>query len=479
VLTRLIEHTGESPTLDWMAIDDLAGLWAADSLDVRAPSVDSCEGGIAEAAAMPAFTKAVITHLEAGRPDEARARLDRAESTWPCLDGAAARPDLQLIALLRAWLEFEVSNAEAFEDAIRQAVAFSPTLPGALEPTLPAEVQETFATYAAESSSWPTWDLQIATRGDEAEVLVDGLPIPTTATGGTGRAGAVALLPGHHLLQVIRDDGVPEAAVLLLDRRGGTVRAEVVTTVPITEVRGAFLRSVTGHQPDPRLQALLAEHPRSRPHARVVLAAADPTDGRPVITPLRRRAPGRYEVDERLAGALSGALDRATRDASLTEPEEPRGPPGTWGLRAGASVGMTRVQGFTYLAPSVELAVDTPIWIAAMLRGGVRIHPGEHVHTQGAGRLSVAFTPRVKRLGLAVGVGGEIRGPDHRFEGAGVLPVVEVGVGVRIGARLYLALRGDVVLHPVHDLGLHVGLTRRFGGKKGGSAGAADGGVTR
>ena len=139
VLTRLIEHTGESPTLDWMAIDDLAGLWAADSLDVRAPSVDSCEGGIAEAAAMPAFTKAVITHLEAGRPDEARARLDRAESTWPCLDGAAARPDLQLIALLRAWLEFEVSNAEAFEDAIRQAVAFSPTLPGALEPTLPAE----------------------------------------------------------------------------------------------------------------------------------------------------------------------------------------------------------------------------------------------------------------------------------------------------------------------------------------------------
>jgi hypothetical protein len=478
VAQRIREHTRADVQIEWLPAGELSSIWEANTLTVTGPDHTVCEGDLVSVDAMSTLAEQSLYMVRKSKAHDALAMAEKVEEAWPCLYEVATSRVLQRTAIVRAWLAFEGGDGEEFERALRQAAAMGTSIPGGTAALLPPEFLDTFDDFVEELPMRPTWDVTVVVEGRPIEVAIDGRTLPVTSVHGVTMEMAATLPPGNHLLQGLRADKGSQSVVLHLGDRGGTVRVHAATPMTESEVLYEFEQGLAGLGAPAMLQALLSEHPDARKHAHVVLAGAERTHEqvRLRIAPLQRTAPGAYEPDAALATALTRQLDAQASDVKVPESpdtEEKRGPPGAWALWGGGSVGLALIHGFLYVVPTAEIGLETPVWASVFVRPSAAIYRGSHGYVQGSVSAFAAFTPRIKRVRFSVHVGGELRGPDHRFESTGIHPVAGGGVSLHLGKQLFVGLSADVVLYQVHDTAVRLSFSREFGLRKKRASGGA------
>ena len=463
---RLIQVYGPEVVVSWLEPGELGRTWSREELDVGRLPVDGCEGDPVDATWVTEQAELALHLVTDAKVSEARDKAELVESRWACLEEVVTPNTLQRTALVRAWVELLAGDGSALEEALRQAAVVDAKPQEAVVKLLPEDLWETFQDFQAEVEHLPSWEIQIDTEGLPVEVFVDGVVCPSEDLGGGIRRSTTVLRPGRHLLQVMRLGARTESVVLRLAAGGGSARVHAVTPVPETEAMSVFEMAISNESVPWLLAQLLSAHPVARGHSHILLARVDRAfeQERWSLVPILRPSPGEYNIDEDLDRVLADRLDATAGAARLAEKEpERRGPPGAWHLWAGASVGIGRIHGYTYAMPALEVGLETPLWISGYLRPGLALGRESYTYVQGGAAGILAFTPRVKRIRFLAGVGGEVRGPDYRFEGTGIHPIAVGGVGVRLGNAFFLTFTADIVLYKVHDAGIRLAFTREFG----------------
>lgn len=442
---------GDDVQMHWMLSGALAETWETETFDIRGPDHDRCDGEAVGPKWLNENGEIALHLVDKQSTTEAREKAEEVEANWACLDSVVTPMSLLRTTLVRGWIELQEGDSESLAAALKQAAAIDADEPESWVEQMPAELWELLADFRADVTHQPPWDLTIDTDGLAIDAFVDGTALEARRLDGSARRFEILLPPGDHLLQIVRPGPRTESAVVHLGPDGGTARVSAVTPVTELEALDAFDRGVMEGQPSLLLQDLLSSHKATRSHDHVVLAHMNRAFGveRLVLVPLVRTSIGHYARDDSLDRALAEKIEKTTRGTRLIRREQ--GPPGEWRLWFGGGGGVSRIQGYFYAVPCLEIGLETPQWISAFVRPLLATTREDHTFMQGGGAAVAAFTPRIKRLRLVVGFGGEIRAPDHRFDGLGIHPIVHGGVGVRIGQAFHLSVTADTVLYRVRD----------------------------
>jgi len=463
---QLRGQLGEDVQLSWMLSDALSETWARETFEIRGPGYDMCSGDSVDPKWVNENGELALHLVDRKSTGDALSKALEVEAGWACLDSVVTPTSLLRTALIRAWVALLERDADALDAALKQAAALNTDAPESWVELMPADLWETLADYQFEIQHQSRWEIVVDTDGLAIDAFVDGVALPAERLDGSARRFEALVPPGEHLLQIVRPGPRAESAVLHLGPDGGSVRVSAITPVTQIEALDAFDRGVMDEAPPLLLQDLFAAHTSARSHDHIVLAHTVRAFGaeRLVLVPIVRTRIGSYIKDESLERALAVKIDRTTRNTRFIRRE--KGPPGAWRLWFGGGAGVARIQGYTYAIPSVEVGVETPHWISAFVRPSLAITREEFTFVQGGVAAVAAFTPRVKRLRFVVGIGGELRGPDHRFDGPGIHPIAHGGIGIRIGDAFHLTVSADVALYLVRDVGVRLTFTREVGTKK-------------
>ena len=472
-------------------VEILADLWAESTVQVTAGDVDVCAGKPVSADAVARQAHEAFQAAVKGSFDAAVRKAESVEASLECVRGPVVAVTLQQVALARAWAAMNSGDSDTVVSATKQTAAVGRRIPPDLREVMPESLTLLFAESASDLDHAAQGQIMVTARGTPVDVLVDGREVGLrVGTGGTDLV-VIDVDQGDHVLQVgtVAEDLVTYRVHVAEE----LVSLEVINAVSPVTVLQMFEEVFSDHvEPRGLLAGMLDEHSLTSKADTIVFGASRDRFGEKKyeIVALVREADG-FAIDEGFTGRMSAMVDTRSAEAesgALRSRDEGSQfePPGHWWLRAGGGVGVAVVAGRPYLAPSVELALETPIYLGVDMRGEVALHRDvveyetstrvqslATTYALGGGTGLVTFSPHFKRLRLMAGIGATARGPDYRFEGVRVHPTAAMGASVRLGRGLFIGVDAAFTLHPVRDVTIRFTVVRGFrldGTKKSGSS---------
>ena len=470
----------DEDVLHTVHVEVLADLWPESTVRMAAGNLDACEGKAVSADAVARQAHEAFQAAVKGSFDSAVRKAESVEASLPCVRGPVVAVTLQQVAIARAWAAMDAGDSDTVASATKQAAAVGRRIPPDLREVMPESLTMLFTSSAEDLDMASQGQILVTAQGTPVDVLLDGREVGLrVGTGGLDMV-AVDVDQGEHVLQVgtIAED-LTTYCVRVTDE---LVSMEVINAVAREAVLQMF-DEVFADYAAPRglLAGMLDEYSVTAKADTIVFGARRDSFGETAyeMVALVRDDDG-YAIDGGFTGRMGAMIDRRSAEAAdgaLRTADEGAQfePPGHWWLRAGGGIGLAVVAGRPYLAPSVELAFETPIYLGVDLRGELGVHRDvveyetstsvqSHAATYvlGGGTGLVTFSPHFKRLRLLAGIGATARGPDYRFEGVRLHPTAALGASIRVGRGLFIGVDATLTLHPVRDVVLRFTVVKGF-----------------